>query len=76
VREREGERRQDWAAWAEREGGPHGEKKERGGEKRGVLWAERGKERGFGLFFSNPFKQLFKTFLNQTLLHLFHNFFP
>jgi hypothetical protein len=45
--------------------GRAGKKKERGKEKRGGPKGERkGIRFGFFLFFSNPFKQVFKTFLN------------
>jgi hypothetical protein len=66
---REGEGR--WAGrcgWAGKVGWAAGRRKKGSGPDGEGVWF-------CFLFFSNPFIQLFKTFLNQTLLHLFHNFF-
>jgi hypothetical protein len=80
---REGEGR--WAGGCLR--GPKEESEPREKGKKGKNEVGRGPDREgvwglvwdfwvfFFFFFSNPFRQLLKTFLNQTLLHLFHNFF-
>jgi hypothetical protein len=75
-----GERRQDWAVWAERRDMPRGEEKEgEGGE-----WAvgRMGKGKGFGVcffpflfLFQILFKQLFKPLFKSNLLLVFHNLF-
>jgi hypothetical protein len=60
---REGEGRWDWAAWAEREGGPCGEKEKRGKEKRGRPKGERkGVQFGFFSFFQILLNNFSKPF--------------
>jgi hypothetical protein len=62
AREKERKGRREVGRWWKK-------KKEEGGEL--AVWAGKGREGFAFVFFSNPFQ----TFLNQTLLHLFHNFF-
>jgi hypothetical protein len=73
----EGERRRDWAAWAEREAGRAGKKRKKGGREERWAVGRMGKGKGFGVcffLFQILFKQFFKPLFKSNLLQLFTTF--